>query len=110
MIRKLLIGSILLILLGIGFGSCKKDNTPPVLTILGDNPITYCILDPDHPPYIDPGATALDDEDGDITTNINIEIDVDVTIPGDYNVVYTVRDKAGNMTTATRIVHVMYCK
>jgi hypothetical protein len=88
--------------------ACKEDNTPPVITILGDNPKTYCI-DPDQP-YVDPGATALDDEDGDITANINTSSDVNETIEGTYYVTYTVKDNAGNSMTVKREVKVMYCK
>jgi hypothetical protein len=112
MIRKRLNGFIIVILLGCSFGliSCKKDSTPPIITILGNNPIIYCIQEPNTPPYIDPGATALDDEDGDITANISTSSDVNVNVPGDYSVTYNVKDKAGNTTTATRRVQVMYCK
>jgi hypothetical protein len=90
--------------------SCNKDETPPVITILGSNPLIYCNQFPETPPYTDPGATALDDEDGDITSGINVSSNVDVNVPGTYNVTYTVKDKAGNSTTATRQVQVMYCK
>ncbi len=88
--------------------ACKEDNTPPEITILGDNPKTYCI-NPEQP-YADPGATALDDEDGDITANINTSSDVNETVPGTYYVTYTAKDKAGNSMTAKREVKVMFCK
>jgi len=90
--------------------SCKKDNTPPVITILGDNPYIYCIPSDLPPPYDDPGATALDDEDGDITSEINASSNVNIAIEGTYQVTYAVKDKAGNSSTATREVKVMYCK
>jgi hypothetical protein len=90
--------------------SCKKDNTPPVITILGNNPYIYCMASDFPPPYEDPGATALDDEDGDITTSINTSSNVNIAVTGIYKVTYTVEDKAGNATTATREVNVMYCK
>jgi len=44
---------ILITILLIGFG-CKKDNTPPVITILGYNPITTCV----GIPYVDPGSNS----------------------------------------------------
>jgi|WetSurMetagenome_2_1015567.scaffolds.fasta_scaffold274234_1 hypothetical protein len=90
--------------------SCKKDNTTPVITILGDNPYIYCIDLDLLPPYEDPGATALDDEDGDITSEINASSNVNIAIEGTYQVTYAVKDKAGNSSTATREVKVMYCK
>jgi hypothetical protein len=112
MIRKLLGGLFLFSIMGIMVYvvSCKKDNTPPVITILGNNPYIYCIQIPETPPYTDPGATALDDEDGDITSSITTTSDVDVNASGNYHVNYTVTDKAGNTTQASREVQVMYCK
>jgi len=76
--------------------SCEKssdDNTPPVITIIGSNP-TYTQLDS---PYVDPGATALDDIDGDISDKITTVVDVNINTPGyNYYVYYNVSDEAGN--------------
>lgn len=82
-----------------------KDNTPPVITILGDNPLYH----PLGVPYVDPGATAQDDQDGDITSKIVTTIDVDVNTQAyNYHVYYDVEDAAGNKATqAVRIVHVL---
>jgi hypothetical protein len=112
MIEKIQKGYILIFFFTLMFiaNSCKKDNTPPVITVLGSNPYIYCIQLPETPPYEDPGATALDDEDGDITSGISTSSNVDVNAPGIYNVTYTVQDKAGNTATANREVQVMYCK
>jgi len=89
----------------ISFG-CKKDKTPPVITILGYNPITSCV----GIPYVDPGATATDDEDGDITDKINTTIEIDTSQSGTGYVYYSVSDNAGNSASATRIINVIYCK
>lgn len=100
----------LFLILLICFSSCKKDNTPPVITILGSNPLIYCII-PDMPqPFTDPGATATDDEDGDVTSAINANSNVNTELPGTYQITYTVKDKAGNSTIAVREVEVMFCK
>lgn len=96
---------ILITILFIGFG-CKKDKTPPVITILGYNPITTCV----GIPYVDPGATATDDEDGDITDKINTTIEIDTSQSGTGHVYYLVSDNAGNTASATRTVNVIYCK
>ena len=40
------------------------DTTPPVITVVGANPLTLTEGDP----YTDPGATASDDVDGDLTS------------------------------------------
>src|SRR3989304_2362890 len=49
------------------------DITPPVITILGSNPIDHTI----NTSYTDAGATALDNVDGDITANIITTNNVD---------------------------------
>jgi len=86
--------------------ACNKDTNPPVITVIGNNPISCCIgID-----YLDQGATAFDDEDGDITDKINTTYNVDKDQIGTYTVVYTVEDEAGNSATATRTVNVIYCK
>ncbi len=81
------------------YGSCKKDNTgdgtPPVIEILGANPL-YWALDE---VYVDPGATAWDiTQEGDtvdISASINSISTVDVSQEGDYTVTYRVTDGSG---------------
>ena len=86
--------------------SCNKDKNTPVITVLGSNPMFHCI----GIEYIDPGATAMDEEDGDVTDKINTTINVNKDVEGTYTVLYTVEDNAGNSSTATRTVDVIYCK
>ena len=57
--------------------------------------------------YIDPGATASDDVDGDISYNIIVDNGVDSTFPGTYLVTYSVTDAAGNFATGNRTVSVV---
>ena len=78
------------------------DSTPPVITLLGKNPVN--ILQNDA--YKDAGAIANDSLDGDISANINVTDNIDSTKPGVYKVIYTVTDAAGNSATATRTVNV----
>ncbi len=78
-------------------------NTPPVITILGDNPLTINI----NTDFVDPGATSSDAEDGDLTANIIASSTVSTTTVGTYTVTYTVTDSAGATTTATRTVNVV---
>ncbi len=84
--------------------SCSKDDTEaPLITLIGDNPYEIDMFDT----YTDPGATAEDNEDGNLTNSINVDAsDVDNTLPGDYEVYYSVTDAAGNTGSATREVHV----
>lgn len=56
------------------------------------------------------GVSASDAEDGNITANIQVSGDFDVNTPGTYEVVYTVKDSAGEMTTATRSLTVAMYK
>jgi hypothetical protein len=79
------------------------DNTPPQITILGDNPATVEVGDP----YTDGGASALDESDGDLTANIITTSTVDSSTVGSYTVTYAVDDSSGNVATAVRIVNVI---
>lgn len=80
------------------------DTTPPVITLLGDATVTIAVGDT----YVDAGATALDDTDGDITANIVVNNPVDSNTEGDYTVTYDVTDAAGNMATqVSRTVRVV---
>ncbi len=73
-----------------------QDTTPPVLTVNGDNPLTLTVGDS----YTDPGATATDDVDGDISAQIVVGGDqVDTSAAGTYTVTYDVQDAAGNLAT-----------
>ena len=68
------------------------DTTPPVITLLGETAMTWeC-----GTAFVDPGATASDDTDGDISANIAVTGTVDVTSSGDYVLTYDVSDAAGN--------------
>ena len=65
---------------------------PPVITLLGEAAMTWeC-----GTAFSDPGATALDNTNGDISANIAVTGTVDITSPGDYVLTYNVSDAAGN--------------
>lgn len=53
------------------------------------------------------GVSAADDRDGDLTSSIEVTGTVDVDTLGDYELVYTVSDAAGNAASATRTVTVV---
>lgn len=80
----------------------KSDTVAPVITILGANPI-YSQKDS---AYVDPGATASDDVDGDITSKIETTSNVNINIEGDYSVTYRVIDQAGNQADTFRVVKI----
>ena len=57
-------------------------------------------------PFQDPGFTATDNVDGDLTAQVQVSGQVDIYAPGDYELVYTVTDSWGNTTTVVRKVTV----
>ena len=81
------------------------DTTPPEITLTGANPQTISVGDA----YVELGATASDNVDGDISANIVIDASaVDTNTPDSYNVTYNVSDAAGNAATqVTRTVNVV---
>ncbi len=79
-----------------------EDKIAPVITILGNNPVAINL----GAEYVDYGATAIDETDGDITSAIISSSNVNTAVAGSYAVLYSVSDKAGNNTTDTRTVDV----
>lgn len=78
------------------------DTTPPVITLNGDNPMAVEL----GSSYVEPGATALDDRDGDISANLTVSGTVNAGTPGSYTLTYSVADETGNATSVTRTVNV----
>ncbi len=80
-----------------------QDSTIPVITLLGNPTETVEI----NTAYIDAGATASDNGDGNITANIVTNNPVDITTAGSYTITYDVNDSAGNSAVqVTRTVTV----
>jgi hypothetical protein len=77
------------------------DLTPPVITLKGDNPLMLSL----GARYDEPGATAMDNADGDISNDIEISGDEVTTSAVDtFEIIYTVKDAMGNADTAARSV------
>ena len=77
------------------------DDTPPVITIIGDDPLTIQV----GSKYTDPGYTRTDDTDDAKDTRCALDTSsLDVDTPGTYTVTYTCTDLSGNQGTATRTV------
>lgn len=76
------------------------DTTAPVITLKGDKVIKVKIGEE----YKDPGATAADKVDGDLTKTIKVKNTVDTAKKGKYTVTYTLTDAAGNKASAEREV------
>jgi uncharacterized protein YrzB (UPF0473 family) len=80
-----------------------NDDEAPVITLLGDDNIELCEGDI----YVDAGATAYDNCDGDITAWIVTVNPVNAAAAGVYTVTYNVSDLAGNAAVeVTRTVTV----
>lgn len=88
---------------GGGTGDVVEDTTPPVITIIGDAAATLLVGDT----YLELGATAVDETDGDITASIIISGTVDTQTAGIYTITYTVTDAAGNTGTAVRTIEII---
>lgn len=69
-----------------------KDVTKPVITLLGDVTETLEL----GYPFVDPGATAYDNVEGDITSKLVITNNIDNMTEGVYSVWYNVSDASGN--------------
>jgi len=70
-------------------------NQPPVITLLGDNPLTLAC----GVPYEEPGYVATDPEDGDLTDEVVVNTSELVTdpvsgyiVPDTYHIIYSVTD------------------
>ena len=79
----------------------------PILTVLGGSAATQNEILVSGV-YVEQGATAFDDEDGDITSKIEIDNSaVDTSTPGVYPVLYRIVDSSGCEVTATRFVRII---
>jgi hypothetical protein len=84
--------------------SSASDITPPVVTLNGTSPITIEI----NSVYFDAGATAYDNNDGDITLSIVTFNPVNTAVAGPYTVTYNVNDSSNNPAVeVTRTVNVV---
>ncbi len=74
------------------------DSVPPVITLLGEASVTMMA----GQTYQEPGFTAADNVDGDITGRVMVSNTYDRYQPGTYEVTYSVMDTHGNKTQVTR--------
>jgi len=71
----------------------EPDLDPPVITLNGNATVSI----DQNQTYFDPGATAFDTVDGDISGTIVVNgLGFDTSVPGDYLITYDVTDQAGN--------------
>ena len=77
-----------------------KDNIAPTIELKGEDTIKLFVGDK----YEEKGASANDNIDGDLTSNIEIIGSVDTSKPENYEIEYKIKDSAGNQATAKRKV------
>jgi PKD repeat protein len=77
------------------------DQTPPVLTLTGNDTVYVDVL---TGTYNEPGYTAIDARDGDISTAVQVTGSVNTFQIGSYTLTYTVQDAQKNEVVATRTV------
>ena len=78
------------------------DTTAPVLTLNGEENSRILL----GTTYTDPGVSAVDDVDGDITELVSVTGAVDTATIGTYILTYVVSDSSENVSTITRTVEV----
>jgi len=77
-----------------------KDRVPPVLTLNGSDKVIVEVFGT----FVDDGATAVDNKDGNLTNVIVVQGSVNTNVLGTYILKYIVKDESGNESTKDRIV------
>lgn len=78
------------------------DRQAPDMQLLGEATVSIAA----GAVYDDPGVTAIDDIDGDLTAAVVVTGTFDPGVVGSYTRRYSVTDRAGNLAAATRIINV----
>ncbi len=79
------------------------DTTPPEIALEGGEVVELKA----GVPFEEPGFTATDNRDGDLTPQVEVEGQVNCYHAGDYEITYTVTDSYSNTTVVTRTVRVV---
>jgi hypothetical protein len=101
--NKLLI-IFMLIVVNLQYSCYKEDTTKPIIELNGEDAV-YIEL---YQTYTELGATAYDNEDGDLSKYIAISNNLQITTLGKYNITYTVTDKSGNTAIKNRYVYIIF--
>ena len=78
----------------------KEDKTAPEITLKGSENITLTLGNK----YNEPGYTALDNCDDDLSSKVKVEGSIDTKNVGTYTLTYSVSDEAGNVSKKERKV------
>ncbi len=86
-----------------GIGSLGLgDRRAPDMQLLGEATVSIAA----GAAYEDPGVTAIDDIDGDLTAAVVVSGTFNPGVVGSYTLSYSVTDRAGNLTAASRVINV----
>lgn len=80
----------------------RRDTLAPVLTLIGGGITLNC-----RDVFVDPGVTADDNAEGDITGLIQTAGFVNTSVPGRYEITYSIEDRSGNRAQVRRLVAVL---
>lgn len=86
-----------------GFLSPGDDTIKPIITLKGDATIYSAV----GAKVTDPGATAIDDKDGDISDLISRSGSVNINQPGTYIISYIVSDRSGNVSDIVKRTYII---
>jgi len=86
-----------------GFVFAGDDLVKPIVTLKGDAIIYGSV----GAAVTDPGATASDDKDGDISDKIKRSGNVDTDYAGTYKVNYVVSDRSGNLSSVVQRTYII---
>lgn len=75
----------------------------PTITLIGNKSITLLL----NEKYEEPGYSASDSIDGDITNNVTIKNNIKNGVPGIYEVVYTIKNSRGFENSTSRVVKIL---
>ncbi|MBQ5952189.1 MAG: polysaccharide deacetylase family protein [Lachnospiraceae bacterium] len=79
------------------------DKTPPEVALNGDETLFVA----QNSEFVDPGVTATDGIEGDVSALVTVEGKVDTATVGEYTLVYHAKDSSGNESLVTRKVQVL---
>ena len=82
----------------------ESDTSPPIITINGDSTIDLLL---GEPYYVEQGATAFDEIDGNVQVNVSGVVYTSRPQDNPFTITYTATDAAGNTSTATRTVNII---
>jgi hypothetical protein len=82
--------------------AATKNGYPPTLTLTGDINVSVAL----EGAYTEPGYSAWDVEDGDISAQVTVEGTIDTSTAGPYQLTYSVVDRNGNLATVSRTITV----